>query len=418
MYKWYERSFVCYAYLADVELPELSLADREVQEKVKRWFLQTKSSRWYTRGWTLQELIAPAEVIFYDKYWRNLGTREELAGALNDITKIPYGLLEGGEHFFRFSIAQRMSWASRRQTTRKEDTAYCLLGIMNVNMPLLYGEGADRAFMRLQEEILKSNVDESIFAWTAPESTYYTWHGLLASSPKQFAHCAKVRTAHYSGVESEWQITNRGLKINFPVAGDNSSVTYILARLQCYADDHRYRIAIRLMRISRDSYARVDPNEHIFMPVTRWGEVKESSKPTVVVPNLAIVNFWIMDTVPRVGGVALMNQTNGQIAAEIHDPLFTEPSSEIQNSCFILYTPQYRDMFVRVQSEHSKDNRHQMHFEVRPLTKNDRHTQDDKGNHSILRKNEIVPGFSVKTEGVFYKSEFGRALLQVKVMPK
>ncbi|GES62249.1 HET and ankyrin domain protein [Aspergillus terreus] len=146
MYRWYEEADVCYAYLSDV--PSVNFT----------------GSRWFTRGWTLQELIAPKEVIFFDKEWNVLGTRDSLQLEILERTNIPLGILDGSQSLETMSIAQRMSWASERQSTRIEDTAYCLMGIFGINMPLLYGEG-DKAFIRLQEEIMNVSDDHTIFAW-------------------------------------------------------------------------------------------------------------------------------------------------------------------------------------------------------------------------------------------------------------
>ncbi|KAM4057050.1 ankyrin repeats (3 copies) domain-containing protein [Hirsutella rhossiliensis] len=141
MYLWYFKAETCYAHLADVQ-SESTLAE----------------SRWLTRGWTLQELIAPPQVYFLNQDWKDLGTKESL------------------------HIAQRMSWAAGRRTTRVEDGAYCLMGLFSINMPLIYGEG-ERAFIRLQEEIMRVSDDYSLFAWRAPD----TRGGLLATSPAAFA---------------------------------------------------------------------------------------------------------------------------------------------------------------------------------------------------------------------------------------
>jgi hypothetical protein len=117
----------------------------------------------------LQELAAPQEVYFYDKDWTLFGTRSSLVSQLSSITAIspsilmpPTGLLIR-DLLDDVPVARRMSWAAKRQATKKEDIAYCLLGIFGVNMPMLYGEGA-QAFVRLQEEIIKDNNDLTIFA--------------------------------------------------------------------------------------------------------------------------------------------------------------------------------------------------------------------------------------------------------------
>jgi hypothetical protein len=141
MYRWYEESEVCYAYLADVG-------------KKACWGNGAESFRksvWFTRGWTLQELLAPNEVVFFTKEWIRLGTKEELSDPIAAITAIPIPAIVA---FIpsEFCAAQKLSWAANRTTTRREDEAYCLLGVLGVHMSLLYGEGTN-AFRRIQEEV-------------------------------------------------------------------------------------------------------------------------------------------------------------------------------------------------------------------------------------------------------------------------
>jgi hypothetical protein len=134
---------------------------------------------------TLQELLAPSDVVIYDTAWQLIGTRDELAANIADITKINASYLRtDASDFTNPSIAEKMSWASTRQTKRIEDTAYCLLGIFDVNMPLLYGEGA-KAFYRLQEEIMKQSNDQSTFIWSQTSDEKLSGC-LLAPSPAHF----------------------------------------------------------------------------------------------------------------------------------------------------------------------------------------------------------------------------------------
>ncbi|KAH9910726.1 uncharacterized protein BXZ73DRAFT_83238 [Epithele typhae] len=114
--------------------------------------------------WTLQELLAPRLLLFLSRDWEILGTKAELAEELGQTTPIPVSILRFEEEIRDVSVAQRMSWASRRETTRIEDEAYCLMGIFDINMPMLYGEGR-KAFQRLQEEIMRTSTDTSLFAW-------------------------------------------------------------------------------------------------------------------------------------------------------------------------------------------------------------------------------------------------------------
>ncbi len=178
MFRWYSNAKVCYAYLADVAGQD-----------------GFASSRWFSRGWTLQELIAPKVVRFYSSDMMLLGSKSELEGMLQTITGIDAFALSTG-NFSQVCVAKRMSWAAKRDTTRVEDQAYSLLGIFGVNMPLIYGEGK-KAFLRLQQEIMRVSDDQSLFAWGAPlvfpdinvflTSRRYMMHGLFANSPADFS---------------------------------------------------------------------------------------------------------------------------------------------------------------------------------------------------------------------------------------
>ena len=136
MYRWYQEAEECYAYLADV--PHNSI-NRATGVTGPSW-----KSRWFTRGWTLQELIAPLSVIFLNSEWQEIGTKSNLQRDISEITGIPSSFLLGDD-LRHASIAQRMSWASKRETTRIEDLAYYLMGLFGIYMPMLYGEG-ERAY--------------------------------------------------------------------------------------------------------------------------------------------------------------------------------------------------------------------------------------------------------------------------------
>jgi hypothetical protein len=157
MFEWYKQSHICYAYLADVVTVE-----------------QFEKSRWFKRAWTLQELLAPSRnklygrslvtpgLVFFANDWTSLGDKSALGTTIARITGVAREYLEG-EDLGMASISMRMSWAAGRQATRAEDIAYSLLGIFDVNMPLLYGEGKMKAFRRLQEEIMKTTEDGTYF---------------------------------------------------------------------------------------------------------------------------------------------------------------------------------------------------------------------------------------------------------------
>jgi hypothetical protein len=171
MFRWYRKSKLCFAYLEDVSkeperrIIEVGSGSEETPPPSLRpalYFLH--ESRWFKRGWTLQELIAPKTLYFYDDSWNELGEKSQLEKKITKITEIDSDVLRDYKSLYTTSIARRMSWTSERETTRVEDLAYCLLGMFNINMPLLYGEGK-KAFIRLQEEIMRSNYDHSLFAW-------------------------------------------------------------------------------------------------------------------------------------------------------------------------------------------------------------------------------------------------------------
>ncbi|KAH7383508.1 heterokaryon incompatibility protein-domain-containing protein, partial [Cadophora sp. MPI-SDFR-AT-0126] len=195
MFKWYRRAEVCYAYLSDVDS----------NKRNNSWIEQDfKKSAWFTRGWTLQELLAPQWVEFYDVNWQEIGTKSSLSSLIESITGI--------SHIFNYAsatIAQKMSWASLRQTTRVEDQAYCLLGIFGVYMPPLYGEGMN-AFHRLQMEIISQSDDQSIFAW---EGRWKVKAGLLATSPKQFQYSGDICRCDGSLILPPYSMTNQGLRL-------------------------------------------------------------------------------------------------------------------------------------------------------------------------------------------------------------
>ena len=151
MFRWYERATRCYVYLSAVEVPGEVI---DVQSFRITWEDAFRRSRWFSRGWTLQELLAPASVEFFSKEGRPLGSKISLEQEVHETTQIPLEVLRG-QRLSEISVDERMSWAARRKTTIKEDKAYCLLGIFGVFMPLIYGEGEDHAFLPLEEEVQK-----------------------------------------------------------------------------------------------------------------------------------------------------------------------------------------------------------------------------------------------------------------------
>ncbi|KAH8901656.1 HET-domain-containing protein, partial [Thozetella sp. PMI_491] len=254
MFAWYKTSSVCFTFLAD--LPVLEATE---QDWLDRSFLHC---RWFTRGWTFQELIAPEILEFYDCEWQYRSTKEFLREEISDITGVDEAVLEKSSLLYTIPVAKRFSWAASRETTREEDRAYSLLGIFDVNMPMIYGEGA-KAFIRLQEEILKQTNDLTIFAWTSYresrkdfrplhlDSHNQPYRGILANSPLEFTWCRKVeRIDDYLASHTEFSMTNNGLRIDtFLAMGTEKD--YIL-NLDAYNTDKytgiRSRVGVRLIK--------------------------------------------------------------------------------------------------------------------------------------------------------------------------
>ncbi|KAI8627377.1 HET-domain-containing protein [Xylariaceae sp. FL1651] len=205
MYQWYSKASVCYVYMEDVRY-----ADGEELGPTSEFC----RSRWFTRGWTLQELIAPSSVTFFDTSWCLIGTKTSLLSVLSVVTGIPQSCLSGEKLLADFSVATRLSWASKRMCTREEDRAYSLMGLFDVYMPLIYGEG-ENAFLRLQEEIISHTSDQSILAWSVREGDSRCWMptSVFARSIADFANATGIQP--FTGPELHPSVlTNLGLSIS------------------------------------------------------------------------------------------------------------------------------------------------------------------------------------------------------------
>jgi hypothetical protein len=199
MFQWYQDAVECYVFLSDLPAGTTS----------SEGFVGCK---WFTRGWTLQELIAPTTVIFYNQSWKYLGTKEEFSDEISLITNIKKEVLEGSAQLWNESVAARMSWAAHRETTRTEDLAYCLLGIFEVNMGMIYGEGQN-AFRRLQEEIVRQSNDLTIFAWNQASGEDAD-SGIFAQSPTLFGGSGIIEPIDQALLDPEFSLTNKGLKFD------------------------------------------------------------------------------------------------------------------------------------------------------------------------------------------------------------
>ena len=280
MYRWYANSKVCYAHLHDVSEPSFPTERNQDKYSINGW------PEWFSRGWTLQELIAPSVVRFFSKDWLDLGDKKLLASSLSVITRVPQRILENGLPTERPCVAQIMSWAANRKTTRDEDRAYSLLGLLDVNMPMLYGEGK-RAFQRLQLEIIRTSNDQSIFAWD-PEGKAPRIGSILADDPSFFQDCDDVGTmelddfTEYHRVrftEEELRsireerlgfflVTNRGIQICLPLSPYPGSRSVFTARLACYSPRLGFLVPVTIhLARQKSNYYRYFPlpNQSAFL---------------------------------------------------------------------------------------------------------------------------------------------------------
>ena len=150
MFRWYHDATRCYVYLSDV-----SVGDCDSNSHQLPWESAFRASRWFTRGWTLQELLAPDSVEFFCQEGKRLGDKRSLERQIHEITRIAVQALHGTP-LSQFSINERFQWAEQRQTMREEDWAYSLLGIFDICIPIMYGEGKKNAVNRLTKEIYET----------------------------------------------------------------------------------------------------------------------------------------------------------------------------------------------------------------------------------------------------------------------
>lgn len=224
MFEYYAKATTCVVYLRDVSTAPCGLQWCDVEcVRCQATEEEVRSSEWFHRGWALQELVAPDSRIFASADWRVLGavlhkksqipSTERLLGCIVEVTGIPQEVLLDSNELPATSVAQRLSWAANRTTTRVEDRSYSLFGLLGVNMPLLYGEGS-RAWLRLQQEIIRTSSDESIFVWRSPDATnrrLLPSQPILAPSPECFLGCADVRyVPRFKRLP--YSITNQGLE--------------------------------------------------------------------------------------------------------------------------------------------------------------------------------------------------------------
>jgi hypothetical protein len=306
MYQWYARSYVCITYLGDVDT-----------------FDEASSSEWFRRGWTLQELIAPERVLFYNKRWQGCGSKNDYSPGLHDQTQYPFlnrskeladitnidiALLRLQDRkaiktkLDSIPACQKMSWASDRNTTKDEDMAYCMIGIFDIShMYLKRGEGR-RAFIRLQEEVIKQSNDLTLFAWklsddndacmednclgleelsqNAPKNAPFFdsnpasgLHGIFACGPSHFRHASQIEPTQLAVYNEEITITSRGVKFITPLLGTGPFFPFRMP-LYCTDGTSSQLLSIELRLLGGSIYARANCTQ---LPLVR--------KDAKVIPN-------------------------------------------------------------------------------------------------------------------------------------
>jgi hypothetical protein len=272
MFRWYEKASVCFAYLSDVSSPDGA-------EEAGSEF---RTSKWFTRGWTLQELLAPSSLDFFDRSWHRIGVKSNLSTAIEEVTGISSQYIIGVplssglsvyQCLSRASVAERMSWASRRRTTRPEDLAYCLLGIFDIHIPMLYGEGL-HAFKRLQEEIMKVTDDTSLFAWGLGR----VWNSseassILAPAPEYFEHCSAIEIMDLVDFKRpSFHLSQQGLVVDLPIVQDRmfDNISYLI--LHCgVASESEQKVSLVAVPIvstrAAESHREWDADGNFIRPI-------------------------------------------------------------------------------------------------------------------------------------------------------
>ncbi|KAI0173583.1 heterokaryon incompatibility protein-domain-containing protein [Hypoxylon sp. FL1284] len=288
MFRWYQEAAVCFAFLVDALLEPLDRGASSDGGYKAIAAEQLRGCRWFRRGWTLQELLAPKHVEFYDGGWNFMGSKNsQLLDALSEVTGIDPVYLRDHDCTWSATIGTRMRWASRRETTRPEDTAYCLLGIFGINMPLIYGEG-DKAFLRLQEELCKQSNDLYLFAWTEQPGNPLSYssprklRGIFASHPCEFAD---FQGPHRRDVgcnfKGEFTVTSRGVRF----------------------DDVHMLVMNNKIVLSLDYDVFHRPNKGIYLQGTPDGYLRTDADTLVDIPRVSFPQqkqrIYIQKQIPR-----------------------------------------------------------------------------------------------------------------------
>lgn len=260
MFKWYAKSFRCYVYMPDVDPLDQGVDDGYTSTSRRTQDAQFEKSRWWTRGWTLQELLAPFEMHFFARDWSRIAELRRYGKDQTVDLKIRLQILHAtginiGE-WQSAGVAQRVSWAAKRQTTRVEDMAYCLLGLLGVNMPLLYGEG-EAAFPRLLAEVIRKFPGHDVLAggfglpiadiYPPDEETVYS-RPILPMTPDSYRGCIRGLTSRRVPVRhpAHYSLTNAGIYIGLPLIDLDKATGHVLALLDCCRTGSARQVALLL----------------------------------------------------------------------------------------------------------------------------------------------------------------------------
>jgi hypothetical protein len=219
------------------------------------------------------------------------GSKEDLSRLISTISSIPETLLRQEADLYDFTVARRMSWAATRETTRVEDLAYCLLGIFNVNMSLIYGEGM-KAFARLQTTILQTTADLSIFAWADDRIDCPEYMGMLAESPRQFARCGDIEVTPGDSVYANFVIITRGIQTEaslLEIRGYQGEAMTLILDTLCYAGGNMLGVCVR--KIGGSLYARCKPGSRVMLGQSPIESRQLGFFPTLVEPLTLITRL-------------------------------------------------------------------------------------------------------------------------------
>ncbi|CAG7559479.1 unnamed protein product [Fusarium equiseti] len=274
MFEWYATAGECYAYIED-------LAPDASTDKLK-------VSRWFSRGWTLQELLAPDKLIFFDRDWRPRGTKHDLLGLISNASGISQEVLRDKSILPDIPVSHKMSWAASRRTTRPEDIAYCLIGIFDVRMVFIYGEGRKSAFYRLQKKIIHRTNDMSIFAWTSL-SVDEKHSGVLATGPEEFVNGSLYRQQSGALDNPEYTMTNKGIRIETGLQYSSDGATVLPLH---HSKESHDITGIYLKAYGGRTYARMRPYELANIPNASQGRPEQR----YLSPSISVATKRKLDT--------------------------------------------------------------------------------------------------------------------------